>query len=146
MFPGLRIGYVIAPRALVDAFRRAKWLTDRQTPWLEQAALADFIGEGHLERHVRRMLRLYGSRREALMSSLREYFGDHALALGDAAGMHVTVRFDDERIVQRATRNRVHLVSTGYCYLAQDAPREFIFGFSAMTERALRDGVRRLAR
>jgi GntR family transcriptional regulator/MocR family aminotransferase len=145
MFPGLRIGYVIAPRSLVDAFRRAKWLTDRQTPWLEQAALADFIGDGHLERHVRRMLRLYGSRRDALVSSLHEHFGRRIRVLGDAAGMHVTVRFDDERIAQRAARNGVHLVTTDYCYLDRAARREFIFGFSGMTERALSEGVRRLA-
>jgi GntR family transcriptional regulator / MocR family aminotransferase len=146
MFPGLRIGYVIAPPALVDAFGRAKWLTDRQTPWLEQAALADFIADGYLERHVRRMLRLYGSRREALVSSLHEHFGRNVHVLGDAAGMHVTVQFDDERIAQRAARNRVHLVTTAYCYLDRAASREFIFGFSAMTERALHEGVKALAR
>ena len=109
------------------------------------AALADFIGDGHLERHVRRMLRLYGSRREALVSSFHDHFGPRARVLGDAAGMHVTVRFDDERIAQRAARNGVHLVTTDYCYLDRAAQSEFIFGFSGMTERALSEGVRRLA-
>jgi DNA-binding transcriptional MocR family regulator len=51
-----------------------------------------------------------------------------------------------DRIVQRAAHNRVHLAFTGYRYVGQAAPREFIFGFSGMTERALREGVKTLAR
>ena len=74
MFPSLRIGYVIAPPSLVARLRRAKWLADRQTPVPEQAALADFISEGHLERHIRRMRRIYGERRDALVESLRSSF------------------------------------------------------------------------
>ena len=69
MFPGLRIGYAVLPEALVAPFRRAKWLADRCTPMLEQAALTDFIAEGHLERHIRRMRRLYGERRRVLVES-----------------------------------------------------------------------------
>ena len=76
MFPSLRIGYVIAPPSLVARLRRAKWLADRHTPVPEQAALADFIAEGHLERHIRRMRRIYGERRDALVESLDRYFGD----------------------------------------------------------------------
>ena len=51
---------------------------------LEQAALADFLREGHMERHMRRMRRLYGLRREALLDSLKRHFGNHAQVLGDA--------------------------------------------------------------
>lgn len=76
MFPSLRIGYIIAPANLVARVRRAKWLADRYTPVPEQAALADFIAEGHLERHIRRMRRIYGGRRDALVESLQRHFGD----------------------------------------------------------------------
>src|SRR5690606_12910313 len=69
MFPALRIGYAIVPAELVTPFRRLKWLTDRQNPGLEQAALADFIADGHLERHIRRMRRLYGQRRAVLVAA-----------------------------------------------------------------------------
>lgn len=145
MFPGLRIGYVISPPGLVPFFRRAKWLADTQTPMLEQTALADFLAEGHMERHIRRMRRLYGLRREALLDSLKRYFGDHAQVLGDAAGMHAMVRFEDTRIMPRAIRNKVELVSADSYYLTQSPGNEFIFGFSALPERAIQEGIRRLA-
>ena len=145
MFPGLRIGYLIAPKKLVNAFVRAKWLVDRHTPFLEQAALADFLREGHLERHIRRMRRLYGRRREALTESLARHFGGGAQCLGDAAGMHVLVRFEDDAIAARAAARRVHLAGSAMYYLGKAPANEFVFGFSAIGERTIREGIRRLA-
>ncbi|HVF17688.1 MAG TPA: aminotransferase class I/II-fold pyridoxal phosphate-dependent enzyme, partial [Steroidobacteraceae bacterium] len=144
MFPGLRIGYAVLPEALVAPFRRAKWLADRNTPALEQAALTDFIAEGHLERHIRRMRRLYGQRRQVLVDALHERFGDQIELLGDAAGMHVAVRFADADIAERAIRNKVQMLSTREYYLGKARRDEFILGFSALNERTIREGVRRL--
>ena len=146
MFPGLRIGYVIAPTKLAARFVRAKWLADRQTAVLEQSALADFLREGHLDRHIRRMRRLYGLRREALLESLHRHFGAGATPGGDAAGMHALVRFSDERVIRRAAHNKVHLVSADAYYLTHPPGGEVVMGFSAIGERTIREGVRRLVR
>jgi GntR family transcriptional regulator / MocR family aminotransferase len=146
MFPGLRIGYAITPRSLMARFERAKWLADRQSAALEQCALADFLGEGHLDRHIRRMRRLYGLRREALIESLRRHFGDRARAMGAEAGMHAMVRFEDDRIMSRATQNKVQLVSADGYYLTRPPGGEFLMGFSAIGERTIREGVKRLVR
>jgi GntR family transcriptional regulator/MocR family aminotransferase len=146
MFPSLRIGYVIAPQSLVAKLRRAKWLADRQTPVPEQAALADFIAEGHLERHIRRMRKTYGQRWRALVESLDRHFGDRARVCGDAAGMHALVKFQDaERIGEKAAAAKVALVSSASCYLTEPPRGEFILGFSSIGERSIREGIRRLA-
>ena len=146
LFPGLRLGYIVAPPQLAPAFTRAKWLSDRHTAILEQVALADFLSEGHLERHVRRMRRLYSLRREALLDSLERHFGASATARGEAAGMHVMVRFDDPRIGERAARNGVQLTSADEYYLTQPPGGEFVLGFACLGERTIRDGIKRLAR
>jgi GntR family transcriptional regulator/MocR family aminotransferase len=145
MFPSLRIGYVIAPERLVARLRRAKWLADRQTPVPEQAALTDFIAEGHLERHIRRMRRIYGARREAMVESLERYFGDRVHMRGDAAGMHVLARFEDQAIAQKAEAAKVQLLSSKRAYLTAAPESEFIMGFSSIGERSIREGIRRLA-
>ena len=145
MFPGLRIGYVVAPQRLVAALQRAKWLADRHTSLPDQAALTDFIREGHLERHIRRMRRLYGRRRQVLVESLARHFGAGAQVRGDAAGMHLLVKFDDERIAERAAANKVLLMSASAYYLTKAPRAEFIFGFSSIGERTIREGVKRLA-
>ena len=63
LFPSLRLGYIVVPASLVDAFRGAKAVVDRHCPTVEQAVLAEFIAEGHLARHIRRMRMLYLSAR-----------------------------------------------------------------------------------
>jgi GntR family transcriptional regulator / MocR family aminotransferase len=145
MYPGLRLGYLVLPPALVDAFQRAKWLADRHTAHLEQAALADFIREGHMERHIRRMRRVYKRRRDAFLDALGRAFGDHATVVGDASGMHLVVRFDSAAVAARAARSGVHLVSTRAYYAAAAPPHEFMVRFTGLSERGLREAVRRLA-
>jgi GntR family transcriptional regulator / MocR family aminotransferase len=145
MFPSLRLGYVIAPLSLVPQLRRAKWLADRHTPVPDQAALADFIAEGHLERHIRRMRRVYGERRQALVESLDRHFGDRVQIHGESTGMHVLVQFHGEKIAEKAAAAKVQIFSSAGCYLREPPPGEFILGFSSISERSIREGVRRLA-
>lgn len=144
-FPGLRLGYLVLPPGLVEPFGRAKWYADRQTAWLEQAALADFIRDGHLEQHIRRMRRIYKGRREALLEALHTAFGRRIEVLGDAAGLHVVVRFDVPDLARRARRHGVGLLDTSAHYAGAPVANEFILRFSRLGERALREAVRRLS-
>ena len=146
MFPALRIGFAILPDALLAPFRRAKWLSDRSTPAIEQMALTDFLAEGHLERHIRRMRHLYGDRRAVLVESLERHFGASIEILGEAAGMHVALRARGLGLEQRAKRQKVEIVSTEPFYLGTPRTDEYLLGFSTLSEHSIREGVRRLAK
>ena len=89
LFPSLRLGYIVVPASLVDAFRGAKAVVDRHCPTVEQAVLAEFIAEGHLARHIRRMRMLYLERKDLLMESLRRELGAAVEVRSHEAGMHV---------------------------------------------------------
>lgn len=82
------MGYLIVPEDLVDAFVSARWICDRSSPLVEQAALADFITEGHLASHIRRMRALYMERRAVMMTMIRQEMGDVLEAWDAEAGMH----------------------------------------------------------
>lgn len=148
MFPGLRLGYAVLPASLLPAFSRAKWLADRNCPPLEQSALTDFLTEGHLERHIRRMRRLYAQRREVLVDSLQRCFGGQVVINGEPAGMHLPVQFTDPTMQHRAQRNGVQLSSMAPYWLAQHAhaSKDFLLGFSCIDARTILEGVRRLSR
>ena len=71
LFPGLRLGFFVVPPALVDPVRATRAALAAPAPLLEQAAVAEFIAEGHFARHLRRMRVAYRERGEALLAALR---------------------------------------------------------------------------
>jgi DNA-binding transcriptional MocR family regulator len=79
-----------------------------------------------------------------LTSALVRHFGDEVTILSDAAGMFLLVRFASGRIAEQARRRGVHLTSTAHYYAGEPPPHEYLLRFSAIGERALREGIRRL--
>jgi GntR family transcriptional regulator/MocR family aminotransferase len=150
MFPALRLGYLVAPRWLVDILARAKRFNDRQPPMLEQRVMTDFINEGLLEQHIRRMRSLYQRRRQSLVTALQETFQDQVKILGEPVGTHLTVRFqthlDNEAIIKEAEHMNIEINSTQQFYMTDGNQGEFIFGFGALPESAIREGIERLSK
>jgi GntR family transcriptional regulator / MocR family aminotransferase len=150
LFPSLRVGYLVVPNSLSRIFERARWLADRQSPTLEQLVLADFINEGHLERHLRRMRALYDRRRQALVSALQQYFADRVTIMGENTGMHLMVKlstgFDVDEVIERANKAGIGIVGAEIYYLKGAQPGEFVLGYANLAERKIQEGVRRLAK
>jgi GntR family transcriptional regulator/MocR family aminotransferase len=153
--PTLRLGYLVVPAALAPAFARAKRLTDRHAPGLEQAALAGLIGSGAYERHIRRVRRRNGARRAALLAALLETLGDAVMVAGADAGLHVVVwlnrvpRAREDALVTRARAAGLGLYPVTPLYaLASAAARPdtagLVMGYASLDEQAIRDGVRML--
>ena len=72
LFPSLRIGYLVVPPDLADAYCAAVHLLNRSAPTLDQAALAEFINNGHFSAHIRRMRLIYAERQGAIVTALRK--------------------------------------------------------------------------
>ena len=146
MFPALRLGYLVLPAAAGRAVRAArKRSPTRPHRALEQAALADFIREGHLERHLRRMRRVYKRRREALVDvddpPARRSGGDRRRRRRPPRGGALTGR----GVVARARQVGVALESTEGCYAGTAPANEVLVRFAGVPERMLREGIRRIA-
>lgn len=150
LFPPLRVGFVVLPPRLVQPFVAAKWLADRQTATLDQQVLSDFIGEGHFERHLRRMRRLYQARRDALLAALRARFGDAVAAGGDGAGLHLVAWLppdaDASALSAEAATMGVAAPSLDPYYLGASRRPGLMLGFAALDETRIAEGVRLLAR
>ena len=82
----------------------------------------------------------------ALVSALDHYFGDAAEIRGDQAGMHVLVRFKNDERKPDPARDGVRVTSAAKYYFSKAPANEYVMGFTAVTERALRGGVSRLKR
>jgi GntR family transcriptional regulator/MocR family aminotransferase len=149
LFPSLRIGYLILPEPLVKVFSNARWLADRHPPIIEQQMLADFIAQGYLEHHIRKMRHLYDRRRQALVRALNKYLGEKVQIFGENAGIHLMARITsslrDREIIEGAAKLGVGLVSTANYYLQGASQGEFLFGYSELDEAQIEEGIYRLS-
>jgi GntR family transcriptional regulator/MocR family aminotransferase len=149
IFPALRIGYVVVPRPLLQAFTAAKWLCDRHTATLDQETLAEFIHTGSYERHLRRLRRAHAASRRVLLDALHLHIGDRVEMSGNGAGAHI-VLWPDKRIseaaaIAAAARRDVGIYGIGGYFLKR-APRPGIMlGYPRLRPADIREGVRRLA-
>jgi GntR family transcriptional regulator / MocR family aminotransferase len=124
--------------------------SDLFPPHLYQAALADFLNEGHFARHVRKTRQLYAARRSALVGALREAFGPQVEILGADAGMHLVVTLppglSDLKIAGRAARENLWLWPLSIAYAGANARQGFILGFASTRAEEMPNAVRRMRR
>ncbi len=149
LFPALRLGYLVLPPALTAPFVRAKDLLDRGAPTLTQAAVADFLAEGHFERHLRHLRYLYGQKRAVLVRALEEHLGERVSYSPVAAGLHVMLfansDLDESRLVREAAARGVRVYAGAPYHLQHPSPPSILLGFSGLSEAEIVEGVRRLA-
>jgi GntR family transcriptional regulator/MocR family aminotransferase len=154
--PTLRLGYLVVPPSLSEAFAKAKLLADRHASGLEQEALADLIGSGAYERHVRRVRRRNADRRAALLAALADALGGSVTVTGADAGLHIVVwlnrvpRAQEADLVARARASGlgVYPITPLYADAVADtlpAIAGLVVGYACLDEEAIRRGVRTLA-
>jgi GntR family transcriptional regulator / MocR family aminotransferase len=147
--PGLRLGWLVLPAYLSEPMAAAKIAADRGSPALEQMALADFVTRGEFDRHLRRMRPVYRRRRDALLAALARDLPWMEPA-GVSAGLHLVAwlppHLDEAAVVGAARRAGVGLDAVGPYRIANPGPGGLIFGYATVSERAIGDGIARLAR
>jgi GntR family transcriptional regulator/MocR family aminotransferase len=147
--PGLRLGYVVAPPAILQRASAIRSLLDIQGDLATEAAVAELIEDGELQRHVARVRRVYANRREILANSLRRTFGDgvdFTVAPGGMAlWVNLRMRVDVEAWARRSVERGVSWY-TGRRYAFDGRPAPYArFSFAWLNERELPEAVRRMA-
>jgi len=149
MFPALRLGYLVIPPALIDSFRAAYARLYREGAYAQQAALADFIEQGHFARHIRRMRELYRIRQQLLRQNLQQALGDGLPLSAGQAGMHLVAQLpmhiDDQQLSQRAAAEQLWLRPLSSHYLANTQRSGLVLGYAGVEETAIRQSALRLA-
>jgi GntR family transcriptional regulator/MocR family aminotransferase len=149
LFPALRVGYLIVPGELADAFAAGHRFAAIHAPSLEQAALTDFIADGHLSRHIRRMRALYAEREAVLTDAIKRELTGLLSAAPPHAGLHLVGWLpdgvDDEQAASRAAAHGVDVQP-----LSAHAQRPYgrpglLLGYAATPGPEIITGIQRLA-
>jgi GntR family transcriptional regulator/MocR family aminotransferase len=148
LFPSLRLGYLVIPPDLIQHFLAVRSAVDLGVPSFYQEVLADFIGQGHFARHIRRMRIVYRERRNVLAESIHKELGSLVEVIGDEAGMHLAVLLknggNDLEIAERAARQKISIWPLSPCYLGKTPRQGFILGFGSGTVSQIPRAVRNL--
>jgi GntR family transcriptional regulator/MocR family aminotransferase len=149
LFPSLRIGYLVVPDGLMDAFTAAQRLSHIHVPALEQAVLADFLAEGHFGRHLRRMRALYAARGAALIRAIRRAAGGALEVRSAHAGLHLVgwlpTGTDDRAVAARAAQHGVQAQPLSAHALQPLSRGGLLLGYAAVAQPEIEQGARRLA-
>lgn len=147
LFPSLRVGYIVVPRDLIKQFLSVRLASDLFPPHLYQAALADFMAQGHFARHIRRTRQHYRERRSALVESLQQEFGPSLEILGAEAGVHLVIKLPpgvrDVELAERAAQEKLWLWPLSRTYFGPPS-QGIILGFGSTPDREIPNAVRRL--
>lgn len=161
LFPSLRLGYVLAPPALVQALEAIMSRLMHGVPTHTQAVVAEFIEEGHFAAHLRRMRRLYAERHEALCQAAARHLAGRLQIVPSASGLHTVGRLadaptaagrspaagcaDEAALVAAADRQGITLSAIGRFAIAPVAARGVVLGFGGVAPAQIERGVEVLA-
>ncbi|TDG17663.1 PLP-dependent aminotransferase family protein [Paraburkholderia silviterrae] len=150
LFPGLRVGYMVVPERLVGAFRTGVAELYREGQLMQQAVLAEFIMDGYLTTHVRRMRTLYGERRQLLIDAVTRHFGDALPVMGDEAGLHFVLGLpehcDDRAVTAASYEAGVIVRPLAAYYFGKQQRKGLLTGYACVPHEEIGPAFSTLAR
>jgi GntR family transcriptional regulator/MocR family aminotransferase len=147
--PALRVGYVVAPRTVLSSLAAHRLYVDVQGDRVLEYALAELIEEGEVQRHIRRVRREYGARRDVLVEALRKHLGSALTFEVPAGGIglwaHAAEDIDIDAWATRAAKQGALMITAKSLAVDRRARPFTRLGFASLDRNELREAVRRLA-
>jgi hypothetical protein len=150
--PAIRIGFMVLPDGLLKVYRKKLAFLACTVPRIDQAVLTEFILGGHYERHINKARKIYKSRHDKLISSLK-VFGDKVKIMGGNAGMHLMVKFklemSEEEVVSRAEKSGIKLVGLSKHRIGENPESSeayILIGYGNISEDRIEEGIKILAK
>jgi GntR family transcriptional regulator/MocR family aminotransferase len=135
LYPLTALGYCVLPSSLVPLIERTKVHADGLSELIVQYTLADIIEDGYLERHIRKVRKIYQSQRTALIFNFKKKFGQQVSIPCETSGTHTLVRFtdwSDARILYASQLAGLPMLPTSSYYFEPISKGEFVIDFSCL--------------
>ncbi len=147
VFPALRLGFSILPEALHAGWKHLRLYADVQCPVAEQAALAEFLRTRKMDRHISRMRKLYGQRRQVLLEEVDKVFGQAVVQTwGDTSGLHLALQFAkghfDRNFIREASDRGIRISTIEkYSLTAGKHADKLLLGYGHLEPDEIRVGI-----
>lgn len=145
--PAIRLGFMLLPNELLDAYKPTKMYTDVHTEAISQYVLAKFISNGYLEKHIWKMKKIYNTKRNHLIETLKHYFKSDFIIKGQATGLHIVVHFkhvvfSKQLISQIIDAGTIVYPVDEYCLQSKNEHiHEVILGYAHLSLEQISNGI-----
>lgn len=150
MFPSLRVGFLVVPERLARDAAIAVHLSGQEPTLHVQAALADFIVQGHYATHIKRARAVYRRRQGVLVNALNNHLDGLLSVSQQPGGMNLFVRLPPDMpaltVQELAAKQKLHARAVSYYAVQAEAPNALHLGFAALADRLIEPAAARLAR
>ena len=147
LFPSVRLAYLVVPESQIQRFGQISQTFSGGPPNLTQAIVTDFITEGHFARHIQRMRRLYGERREIAAAGLGDILGEHLWIEPQPGGMHLILRLrgrlQDRPLAQRMREHGMAPHALGPWGISADPGAALLLNFTNIDTYETAQGLAR---
>ena len=147
-FPGLRVGWITAPRIVIEQLAAVKRKSDLHTSLLAQAALYEFAKRGLLTKHIKRARKAYAERRDTMLAALECYFPEEATWTKPTGGMGIWVQLPQSlsthQILIQSAQQGVTFSPGEYFYASLPQPHMMRLSFTTAGPEAIEEAVKRL--
>jgi GntR family transcriptional regulator/MocR family aminotransferase len=148
LMPSLRLGFMVLPPGLLEAFFRASNATGQYAPLVLQAALADFMDRGFFAQHLRRMRRLYARRRETFIELCRANLGTWLRHTVTDTGMqtlwYLDKSIDDRKLAEAGAKLGLVLAPLSQYFRHGRGQPGLVLGYAALDESAMQSNLKTL--
>lgn len=147
--PSIRVSYMVLPAPLLRDFRKRSSFLSSTVSRVDQLILQKFIEDGHYERHLNRIRKLYKGRHDTLMGCLRT-FHEICTISGENAGVHMLLHFNgdatEEELIQKAGKKgvRVYGLSQYYIDPPSDLKPTILLGYANLSEDRMKEAMKLL--
>ena len=153
--PAIRLSYMVLPETLLEAYRNRAGFYFSTVSRIDQQVIGQFFLQGHFERHLNRMRKIYRVKHDCLVQELKHAgFGEQIA--GESAGLHLLLQFGtrrrdadqvEQQLVEAAGRQQVRVYALGDYYITEEERiPTILIGFARLKEEEIIDGVARLVK
>lgn len=149
LIPSIRMSYLILPESLIESFEKFNEHQKSAVSRIEQLAVADFIRDGHYERHLAKMRTVYRKKRQSLLQAIKSFFPNNFEIIGENSGLHILIKLPphltEEEAIQRALEKSIRVYPASISYMKQPKTNMVILGYGGLTIPQIEEGISQLA-
>lgn len=146
--PAIRMSYLVLPKPLLQRYHENCGFLSSTVSRVDQLILQKFIEDGYYERHLNKMRALYKNRHDVLLACLKK-MGDSFRISGEHAGVHLLLRFEDDRkeeeLIRKAKESGIRVYGLSQYCIKPDKNEEgqatILLGYANMSEEAIREAA-----